>query len=166
MEASRMLHVMALCLVVSAFHGEGALGDNSVGRRLSTQEDGSAGMLGSSSMPLEDSGSVGPDGPARKAFGSSIRQFYDRLCSYSKPWFDVSMVLFVTLAFLLIIIGNVIGNVIALNIINGIGSLGDSTLVAISVIAVLSFVGLAVLYFVTFIVRNSASLPKPTENLL
>ncbi|KAK1934373.1 hypothetical protein X943_003193 [Babesia divergens] len=161
MKVSRTLITVALCLVSLGHSGRGVLGDNSVGRRLSGQED----VLGSSPMPLGDSESVGPDGPTSKAFGSSLQRFYDRLCSYSRPWFDVSMVLFVTLAFLVIVIGNVIGTVIAFSMQSLRDPLGDSTLAAISVIAVLSFVGLAVLYFVTFIVKNSASLPKPTENL-
>ncbi|KAK1932176.1 hypothetical protein X943_001698 [Babesia divergens] len=159
MKVSRTLITVALCLVSLGHSGRGVLGDNSVGRRLSTQED----VLGSSPMPLRDSESVGPDGPSSKAFGSSLQRFYDRLCSYSRPWFDVSMVLFVSLAFLVIVIGNVIGSVIGIKInMQGLRDpLEDSTLVAISIIAVLSFVGLAVLYFVTFIVKNSASLPKP-----
>ncbi|KAK1939106.1 hypothetical protein X943_000998 [Babesia divergens] len=46
MRVSRTLITVALCLVSLGHSGRGVLGDNSVGRRLSTQEDVSAGMLG------------------------------------------------------------------------------------------------------------------------
>ncbi|KAK1932159.1 hypothetical protein X943_000104 [Babesia divergens] len=48
MKVSRTLITVALCLVSLGHSGRGVLGDNSVGRRLSGQEDVSAGMLGSS----------------------------------------------------------------------------------------------------------------------
>ncbi|KAK1939111.1 hypothetical protein X943_001707 [Babesia divergens] len=48
MKVSRTLFTVALCLFSLGHSGRGVLGDNSVGRRLSTQEDVSAGMLGGS----------------------------------------------------------------------------------------------------------------------
>ncbi|KAK1935320.1 hypothetical protein X943_003735 [Babesia divergens] len=70
MKVSRTLFTVALCLVSLGHSGRGVLGDNSVGRRLSTQEDVSAGMLG-----VSDQGEPVPSG----FFGSvkyAIKEFY------------------------------------------------------------------------------------------
>ncbi|KAK1939122.1 hypothetical protein X943_003537 [Babesia divergens] len=77
MKVSRTLITVALCLVSLGHSGQGVLGDNSVGRRLSGQED----VLESSPMPLGDSESVDPDGPVPSGFFGSVkyafREFYN-----------------------------------------------------------------------------------------
>ncbi|KAK1937978.1 hypothetical protein X943_001149 [Babesia divergens] len=70
MKVSRTLFTVALCLVSLGHGGRGVLGDNSVGRRLSGQEDVSAGMLG-----VSDQGEPVPSG----FFGSvkyAITEYY------------------------------------------------------------------------------------------
>ncbi|KAK1935534.1 hypothetical protein X943_002499 [Babesia divergens] len=101
MKVSRTLITVALCLVSLGHSGRGVLGDNSVGRRLSGQED----VLGSSPMPLGDSESVGPDGPVPSGFFGSVKYAFREFYNDSK----VFCIGLVGLIVLLIVSGIVVG---------------------------------------------------------
>ncbi|KAK1934004.1 hypothetical protein X943_000336 [Babesia divergens] len=88
MKVSRTLITVALCLVSLGHGGRGVLGDNSVGRRLSGQEDVSAGMLGVSD----------PDGPVPSGFFGSVKYAIKEFYSDSKVfcigiiWLIISLI--------------------------------------------------------------------------
>ncbi|KAK1932152.1 hypothetical protein X943_002607 [Babesia divergens] len=89
MNVSRTLITVALCLVSLGHSGRGVLGDNSVGRRLSTQEDVSAGMLG-----VSDQGEPVPSG-----FFGSVENTFKKLCK-NNIVFRIGMIVLIVLCFI------------------------------------------------------------------
>ncbi|KAK1940748.1 hypothetical protein X943_001188 [Babesia divergens] len=89
MKVSRTLITVALCLVSLGHSGRGVLGDNSVGRRLSGQEDVSAGMLG-----VSDQGE-----PVSLGFIGSVKYAIKEFYSDSKV-FCIGMVGFTVMCFI------------------------------------------------------------------